>query len=127
MVFGALADRYGAGRVMMLGCAMLGITSVLFYQQISVAPQNINELYALCGFFVGVIGVVPGVAVKAFPPVVRFSGLSFSYNVAYAVFGGLTPIAVSMLLPLGPLAPAYYVAALSGLGVMIGMYLWRRG
>ena len=127
VVFGALADRYGAGRVMMIGCAMLGVTSVLFYQQMSVAPQNINALYALCGFFVGVIGVVPGVAVKAFPPVVRFSGLSFSYNVAYAVFGGLTPIAVSMLLPLDPLAPAYYVAALSGLGVMIGMYLWRRG
>ncbi len=127
VVFGALADRYGAGRVMMAGCVMLVLTSLLFYQQMSVAPQNINALYALCGFFVGVIGVVPGVAVKAFPPVVRFSGLSFSYNVAYAVFGGLTPIAVSMLLPLDPLAPAYYVAALSGLGVMIGMYLWRRG
>jgi hypothetical protein len=33
--------------------------------------------------------------VKAFPPVVRFSGLSFSYNVAYAIFGGLTPMVVS--------------------------------
>ena len=127
VVFGALADRFGAGRVMMIGCVMLGTTSVLFYQQISVAPDHINALYALCGFFVGVIGVVPSVAVKAFPPVVRFSGLSFSYNVAYAIFGGLTPIVVSLLLPLTPLAPAYYVAALSGLGVIIGVYLWRRG
>jgi len=127
VMFGALADRYGAGRVMMAGCAMLGITSALFYQQMSVAPQNINQLYALCGFFVGVIGVVPSVAVKAFPPVVRFSGLSFSYNVAYAVFGGLTPVVVSMLLQLDPLAPAHYVVLLSMVGMMIGMYLWRRG
>lgn len=126
VVFGALADRYGAGRVLMAGCAILGATSMLFYQQMSSAPQNINELYALCGFFVGVIGVVPGVAVKAFPPVVRFSGLSFSYNVAYAVFGGLTPVVVSMLLPLDPLAPAHYVAALSVIGMMIGLYLWRK-
>jgi len=126
VVFGALADRYGAGRVLMAGCAILGATSMLFYRQMSSAPQNINELYALCGFFVGVIGVVPGVAVKAFPPVVRFSGLSFSYNVAYAVFGGLTPVVVSMLLPLDPLAPAHYVAALSAVGMMIGLYLWRR-
>ena len=126
VVFGALADRYGAGRVLMVGCAMLGITSALFYQQMSVAPQNINELYALCGFFVGVIGVVPSVAVRAFPPVVRFSGLSFSYNVAYAVFGGLTPVMVSMLLPLDRLAPAHYVVVLSAAGMMIGMYLWRK-
>lgn len=127
VVSGALADRFGAGRVMMAGCAMLGITSALFYQQMQVAPQNINQLYALCGFFVGVIGVVPSVAVKAFPPVVRFSGLSFSYNVAYAVFGGLTPVLVSMLLPLDRMAPAYYVVALSAAGMMIGFYLWRRG
>lgn len=126
VVFGALADRYGAGRVLMAGCAILGATSMLFYQQMSSAPQNINELYALCGFFVGVIGVVPGVAVKAFPPVVRFSGLSFSYNVAYAVFGGLTPVVVSMLLPFDPLAPAHYVAALSAVGMMIGLYLRRK-
>jgi len=70
--------------------------------------------------------VVPSVAVRAFPPEIRFSGLSFSYNVAYAVFGGLTPVLVSMLLPLDPLAPAHYVLLLSGVGVLIGLYLWRR-
>jgi uncharacterized membrane protein len=64
-------------------------------------------------------------AVKAFPPVVRFSGLSFSYNVAYAVFGGLTPVMVSLLLPLDKLAPAHYVEALSVLGIAIGLYSWR--
>jgi MFS family permease len=126
IVFGALADRFGAGRVLTFGCVMLGLTAGLFYQQMPTAPQRINELYALCGFFVGVIGVVPSTAVKAFPPAVRFSGLSFSYNVAYAVFGGLTPIVVSMMLPIDPLAPAHYVVALSAVGVLIGIYLWRR-
>lgn len=127
VAFGALADRYGAGRVLAAGCALLGTASALFYQRMSVAPQDINGLYALCGFFVGVIGVVPSVAVKAFPSAVRFSGLSFSYNVAYAVFGGLTPVLVSLMLPIDPLAPAHYVAALSAMGMMIGVYLWRRG
>jgi len=126
VVFGALADRFGAGRVLMLGCVMLGLTSWLLYQQMRVAPENLYPLYALCGFFVGVIGIVPSVAVQAFPPVVRFSGLSFSYNVAYAIFGGLTPILISLALPLDPLAPAHYVLALSALGVVIGALLWRR-
>ncbi|HEY6094818.1 MAG TPA: MFS transporter [Gallionellaceae bacterium] len=126
IVFGALADRFGPGRVLVAGCIALGATSALFYQQMGVAPQRINELYALCGFFVGVIGVVPSVAVRAFPSAVRFSGLSFSYNVAYAIFGGLTPVMVSMWLRSDRLAPAHYVVALSVVGVGLGVYLWRR-
>lgn len=126
IVFGALADRYGAGRVLVAGCIMLGVSSLVLYQQMSVSAQHINELYVWCGFFVGVIGVVPSVAVKAFPAAVRFSGLSFSYNVAYAVFGGLTPILVTLILPVDSLAPAHYVAAMSVVGVLIGIYLWRR-
>lgn len=126
ILFGALADRFGAGRVLAIGCVGLGASSWLLYAQLSVSPDNIYMLYALCGFFVGVIGVVPSAAVMSFPPVVRFSGLSFSYNVAYAVFGGLTPVMVSLLLPLDKLAPAHYVMALSVVGVGIGLYLMRR-
>ncbi len=125
IAFGALSDRYGAGRVLAAGCVALGATSWLFYQQMGVAPQHIYALYALCGFFVGVIGIVPSTAVRLFPPAVRFSGLSFAYNVAYAVFGGLTPVLVSLLLRFDALAPAHYVAALCVVGVGLGMYLRR--
>jgi uncharacterized membrane protein len=65
--------------------------------------------------------------VKAFPPVVRFSGLSFSYNVAYAIFGGLTPMIVSLLLKENPMGPAYYVAVLCVVGILVGAYLWKKG
>jgi len=126
ITFGALADRFGAGRVLMFGCVALGVTSWLFYQQMGVAPENINIWYALTGFFVGVIGVIPGSAVQLFPAAVRFTGLSFAYNVAYAVFGGLTPVLVSLLLRFDTLAPAHYVAALSLVGVGLGIYLRRR-
>ncbi len=125
VVFGALADRFGPGRVLVIGCIMLGISSVLLYQQASVSYENINALYAFCGFFVGVIGVVPGTAVRAFPPDVRFSGLSFSYNMAYAIFGGLTPIVVTTMMATNKMAAPYYVAGVSVLGVLIGLYLWR--
>lgn len=126
LAFGAAADRFGAGKVLALGCVALGLASWELYVQLATAPQYINELYALCGFFVGVIGVVPSVAVRAFPAAVRFSGLSFSYNVAYAVLGGLTPVLVSLLMPLDHLAPAHYVATLCLLGVVAGIYLARR-
>jgi MFS family permease len=124
--FGALADRFGAGRVLATGCVALGATSWLFYQQVAVAPEQIYAWYALTGFSVGVIGVVPSIAVQLFPPAVRFSGLSFAYNVAYAVFGGLTPVLVSWLVQFDKPAPAHYVVALSLVGVGMGVYLRRR-
>ncbi len=127
IVFGALADRYGAGRVLAYGCVALGASSWLLYQQLASGTEHLYMLYALNGFFVGVIGVVPSAAVMQFPPAVRFSGLSFSYNVAYAVFGGMTPVLVSLLVPVaGAQVPAWYVMTLSIVGVGIGLYLKKR-
>ncbi len=80
-------------------------------------------MYAVTGLFVGVVGAVPFVMVGAFPPAVRFSGLSFSYNLAYAVFGGLTPMVVSLMLKSSPMGPAWYVAILCAVGMLIGFYL----
>ena len=63
--------------------------------------------------------------VRAFPAEVRFTGISFSYNVAYAIFGGLTPVFVTLIMRLTPMAPAYYVLALSVIGLLTGIYLSR--
>ena len=123
---GALADRFGAGRVLVVGCLLLLCSSWTLYHSLVQHPDWLFPLYALTGLFVGTIGVVPYVMVKAFPPVVRFSGLSFSYNVAYAIFGGLTPLAVSLLMKESPMGPAYYVAALCVMGMLVGGYLWKR-
>jgi hypothetical protein len=62
--------------------------------------------------------------VVSFPPAVRFSGLSFSYNVAYAVFGGLTPPLISLLVQrLGVLAPAHYVAFTACIGIGVALFV----
>ena len=84
-------------------------------------------LYGLAGFAVGTIGAVPYVMVKAFPASVRFSGVSFSYNIAYAVFGGLTPLAVTAAMQIDPLAPAHYMLVVCVLGFATGVYLLKRG
>ncbi|GAJ28345.1 major facilitator superfamily transporter [Acidomonas methanolica NBRC 104435] len=55
---------------------------------------------------------------RAFPPQVRFSGLSLSYNVSYAIFGGLTPALISALTPRTPLAPAIYVSFTALIGTI---------
>jgi len=117
VVFGALADRIGAERTLMLGCAVLLMATYALYFGLGQSTQYLDSLYAIAGFCVGVVGVIPTVLVRAFPPAVRFSGISFAYNVAYAIFGGLTPLFVTLLMKNQPLAPAHYVAALCVLGI----------
>ncbi len=123
---GLAADRFGASVTFMVGSLLLAGCSWLFYQTVGVHPEQLFACYtALVGLCVGVVGAVPYVMVRAFPPEVRFTGISFSYNVSYAIFGGLTPIAVTVLMGVSPMAPAWYVLALSLMGLVLGFYLHR--
>ncbi|MDD0976304.1 MFS transporter [Pseudomonas fontis] len=120
---GMLADRFGAGRVFIGGSLALLVSSWTFYHTLPTHPELLYPMYALTGLCVGIVGAVPYVMVRAFPPVVRFSGLSFSYNMAYAIFGGLTPMVVTYLLKFSPMGPAYYVAGICTIGLLVGIYL----
>ncbi|ACO81149.1 General substrate transporter [Azotobacter vinelandii CA] len=124
---GLAADRFGAGPTFVCGGLLLLASSSAFYASLAGHRDLMLPLYALAGLCVGSIGAIPMVMVKAFPAAVRFSGLSFSYNLAYAICGGLTPILVSLLLKWSPLGPAYYVGALCLLFILTGAGLWRRG
>lgn len=123
VVAGSIAGRIGAGRTLFIGGLGLAVSYYVMFQQLALDPSKLLPLYALTGFLVGTIGAVPFVMVKAFPAAVRFSGISFSYNVAYAVFGGLTPIIVSLLMKSNPMAPALYVGAVCVLGMLTTFFI----
>jgi sugar phosphate permease len=107
VVYGVLADRLGAKPVLFVGSLLLAICTYVFYTTLRTQPELLLPLYGLTGFCVGVVGAVPCVLVQAFPAQVRFSGLSFSYNLSYAIFGGLTPVVVTLMMKNDPLGPAY--------------------
>jgi len=123
VVAGWLVDRFGAALTLMCGSLLLAIFSWNFFHQLGGSPEMLFVWYGLAGLSVGVVGVVPFVMVKAFPAAVRFTGISFSYNVAYAIFGGLTPISVTLMMQLTPMAPAWYVLALALIGLLVGLWL----
>ncbi|OTA21440.1 alpha-ketoglutarate permease [Xenorhabdus beddingii] len=123
---GYLCDKWGAGIVLIIGCMLLAAATWFFYHNISHEPLKLFSTYAIAGLAVGVISTTPFVMVNSYPPEIRFSGISFSYNLAYAIFGGLTPILVTLLLKYTPLAPAYYMLALSVIGILLGCYLRKK-
>jgi len=126
VVSGSLADKIGARRTLFCGGLLLAACSYGFYTTIHTRPDLLVPLYGLAGFMVGTIGAVPFVLVNAFPAQVRFSGLSFSYNLSYAIFGGLTPMIVTLMLKSDPLAPAHYVVALCALGMVTALFVKDR-
>ena len=123
VIAGWLVDRFGAALTLMGGSLLLAIFSWNFFHQLGGSPEMLFVWYGLAGLSVGVVGVVPFVMVKAFPAAVRFTGISFSYNVDYAIFGGLTPISVTLMMQLTPMAPAWYVLALALIGLLVGLWL----
>jgi MFS family permease len=124
LFYGWLADRISSARAMLLGAIGLLACSYALYLDLQSGATHFIALYTLAGFSVGVVGVVPSIMVKAFPAAVRFSGLSFSYNVAYAIFGGLTPPLIGLLIrQFGPLAPAHYVGFTALIGMAVALYL----
>lgn len=127
VVAGLGADRFGLAAVYSVGGLFMLVTSALFYSQIGQHPEQLMLLYGLAGLGIGVLGAVPLVMVRAFKADVRFSGLSFSYNLAYAICGGFTPILVSVLSRLSPLGPGLYVAALALVLLGLGVWLWQSG
>ena len=123
---GALVDRFGPGPVLAAGSAALLLCTYGLYLGVGIDPSLLLPLYALTGLFVAIVAVVPSVLVRSFPAPVRFTGISFSYNLAYAIFGGFTPPLVTLLVKANPLGPAHYVAALCLLGIVVGALVTRR-
>ena len=125
LVSGALGDRFGNGPIMAIFSIGLGTSFWAFYSTMLQDTTYLFPMYCLVGFFVGLVGIVPAIAVKSFPAAIRFSGLSFSYNIAYAIFGGLTPMIITTLIIDNVMAPAYYVAVVSLVGVLASLAIMR--
>lgn len=117
IVIGAATDRLGVGRVAVPILLLLIASAYGLYLGAEVMPVALLPLYAMAGFGAGGVVLTPIMMIHAFPTSIRFSGVSFSYNFAYALFGGLTPLLVSWLTHLDRIGPAHYVAAVTFVGL----------
>lgn len=122
ILFGYLCDLIGSRATMAIAWGGLAITGYVFYVNLpGIGDAQLMANYALVGLFCGSIATMPIVGARVFPPAIRFSGLSFAYNVSYAVFGGFTPVMTQLWLQKDRLAAAHYVAAVSILAVVVAM------
>ena len=114
---GAASDRFGIRRVAIAVFGLLTTATYTLYLSAAFRPALVVPLYLLAGLGAGASVIAPILMVAAFPPEIRFTGVSFSYNVATAVMGGITPLLVSTLSHWNRFTPAYYVAITAAIGL----------
>jgi MFS family permease len=118
LAVGVASDRFGVRRVAVPMLLLLITGAYALYWGAGAMPSALLPLYVLAAIGTGAVVLTPIVMVRAFPPQVRFSGVSFSYNVVYAIFGGITPPLVLWLAHVDRLGPAHYIAAVTILGLL---------
>lgn len=102
----------GRKPVLLIGAGSLFITVVYAYHILALQTfaALISALFLL-GFLASIIMVYPSILVELFPTAVRYTGVAISYNLAFAFFGGLTPLIATYLIETtgNVLAPSYYL------------------
>lgn len=110
LISGLCADRFGAAKTLALGSMAVVVLSLLFYHSLGVVDQStLFVLYMALGLSSGTVGMVAFALVKMFPAPIRFTGISFSYNLSYAIAGGLTLPIVQWLSLYSPIGAMYYL------------------
>jgi MFS family permease len=121
-IWGLIADRIGAARVLGIGaCGASGLIFLLFQDIGTVADgqAELTWLYMAISAFMGSAVAVALFSARSFPTQVRFSGFGLCYNLGI-VISGLTPTLLALLVITYGKTSVPYAALVDGaLGVAL--------
>ncbi len=124
---GLLVDRLGVWRALLIYSLLLPLGIGALYASLVGAWGWTGLAYALAGLSCGVVGVVPSVMVGLFPAEIRVSGISFTYNIAYALWASTTPLALIALMPWSPWVCVGFCLIMGTVGALTALYFGQRG
>jgi MFS family permease len=126
VIAGLLVDRIGAWRTVMLYSLLLPLGIGVLYGCLIGGGEWIGIAYAIAGLACGVVGAVPSVMVGLFPARIRVSGISFTYNIAYAAWASITPLLLIGLMPWSPWICVMFCAVMGTVGIVSAAYFGSR-
>ena len=113
-----IVDRIGVWRSIVLYSVLLPLGIGLLYASLVGQWALPGLAYAFAGLTCGIVGVVPSVMVGLFPAPIRVSGISFTYNIAYALWASTTPLLLIALMPWSAWVCVMFCAMMGLVGVL---------
>jgi len=122
--FGILNDKLGRKTVLIASLIGFVIFSYPLFSLLFDKTFNAILAAMICFAVLEAMfqSVMPAIMTEAFPTSVRYTGLSVSYNISLALFGGTTPLISTWLVKLSGgdiMAPAFYLIGTSVLGIIV--------
>ncbi|CAC5454741.1 proline/betaine transporter [Staphylococcus aureus] len=127
LMFGKLADKIGEKKVFLIGTGGLTLFSIIAFM--SLHSQSFVVIVIgifILGFFLSTYeATMPGSLPTMFYSHIRYRTLSVTFNISVSIFGGTTPLVATWLVTKtgDPLAPAYYLTAISVIGFLVITFL----
>lgn len=120
---GWLSDLFGRRKFLVIGALSFVIFgySIFYY----IAQQNIITvavvMTGIASFSALITGIYTCTIIELFPTSVRYTGMALSYNIGFALFGGLTPFIATNLINItgNLLSPSFYLM-ISAMVCLIG-------
>ncbi len=110
--FSWLADRVGRKAILLTGAIGFILFGYILFAILSIqTTQALVIALSLLAILSSSIMVYPSVLAELFPTSIRYTGIAISYNIAFAFFGGLTPLIATYLVEsfANILAPSFYL------------------
>jgi MFS family permease len=123
-----LSDKIGDKTVFIFATVLLSVVTIPAFILLT---EGIISTVILCYFIVlSILAFINGscitILARSFPTSIRYSGVSLSYNLAFGVIGGFTPLICTKLVISSSLnyAPGLYLAFIAMLGWCVA-YMFR--
>ncbi|MCD8826070.1 MFS transporter [Staphylococcus gallinarum] len=129
IMFGRLGDKSGNKKIISVGLILGIVFSIISFQFLN--GGNLGFLFIgllMIGIVLSVYeGTMPGTLPTLFFTNVRYRTLSWTFNIAVSIFGGTTPLVASWLVHVtnNNLAPAFYLLAVSIIGLLVVLFLFK--
>ncbi|MFS4819355.1 MFS transporter [Staphylococcus aureus] len=127
LMFGKLADKIGEKKVFLIGTGGLTLFSIIAFMLLHSKSFVVIVIgIFILGFFLSTYeATMPGSLPTMFYSHIRYRTLSVTFNISVSIFGGTTPLVATWLVTKtgDPLAPAYYLTAISVIGFLVITFL----
>ncbi len=126
--FGLISDKFGRKTILLT--SLIGFV-VFSYPIFDLMFENTFTVILIAMLVFAVLeamfqAVMPALMTETFPANVRYTGISVSYNISMAVFGGTTPLVCAWLIKVSGgdvWMPVYYLIATCVIGIVTTLFI----